>query len=290
MDMLKGFIDKATRRRPVISVLRLYGVIGGAGRVSRGLTDAGLADAIERAFKPKRLTAVALAINSPGGSPAQSAMIAGRIRRLADEREVPVYAFCEDVAASGGYWLATAGDKIYADQTSIVGSIGVISSSFGFTGLIEKIGVERRLHTAGENKSLGDPFSPEREQDVARIKRLQLVIHERFKDHVRAARGARLETEDPELFTGEIWTGSEAIKIGLIDGIGHLKPVMQAEFGEEPRLSVVSTRRSLLQRLGDSGRSAGRLQSSFGGAIGADIGNGLISAAEERALWSRFGL
>lgn len=290
MDMLKGFFDKATRRRPVISVLRLYGVIGGAGRFSRGLTDAALADSIERAFKPKRLTAVALAINSPGGSAAQSAMIAGRIRRLAEEREVPVYAFCEDVAASGGYWLATAADKIYADQTSIVGSIGVISSSFGFTGLIEKIGVERRLHTAGENKSLGDPFSPEREQDVARIKRLQGVIHERFKDHVREARGDRLTKDDPDLFTGEIWTGAEAVEKGLIDGIGHLKPVMQAEFGEEPRFAVVSTRRSLLQRLGDSGQAESGVRNAAGDVLGADIGKGLISAAEERALWSQFGL
>jgi len=287
--MIQDFYDKAIRRRPTISVLRLHGVIGGAGRFGRGLSDAGLADAIERAFKPKRLAAVALSINSPGGSAAQSAMIAARIRRLADEREVPVYAFCEDVAASGGYWLATAADRIYADESSIVGSIGVISAGFGFTGLIEKLGVERRMHTAGQRKSLGDPFAPERAEDVARIERLQRVIHERFKGQVRKARGERLAGEEAELFSGEIWTGAEAVATGLVDGIGHLVPVMKAEFGEEARLSVVSTRRSLLQRLGESGQ-AGRSGGAVEAAFGADLAAGLIEAAEERALWARFGL
>jgi len=289
MSMIQDFYDKAIRRRPTISVLRLHGVIGGAGRFGRGLSDAGLADAIERAFRPKRLAAVALSINSPGGSAAQSAMIAARIRRLADEREVPVYAFCEDVAASGGYWLATAADRIYADESSIVGSIGVISAGFGFTGLIEKLGVERRMHTAGQRKSLGDPFAPEREEDVARIERLQRVIHERFKGQVRKARGERLAGEEAELFSGEIWTGAEAVATGLVDGIGHLVPVMKAEFGEEARLSVVATRRSLLQRLGESGQ-AGRSGDAVEAAFGADLAAGLIEAAEERALWARFGL
>jgi len=289
MSMIQDFYDKAIRRRPTISVLRLHGVIGGAGRFGRGLSDAGLADAIERAFKPKRLAAVALSINSPGGSAAQSAMIAARIRRLADEREVPVYAFCEDVAASGGYWLATAADRIYADESSIVGSIGVISAGFGFTGLIEKLGVERRMHTAGQRKSLGDPFAPERAEDVARIERLQRVIHERFKGQVRKARGERLAGEEAELFSGEIWTGAEAVATGLVDGIGHLVPVMKAEFGEEARLSVVATRRSLLQRLGESGQ-AGRSGGAVEAAFGADLAAGLIEAAEERALWARFGL
>lgn len=290
MGKFSDLLAKATGRAAVIPVLRLHGVIGGAGRFSRGMTDAGLADAVERAFKPKALTAVALSINSPGGSPAQSAMIAARIRRLADERKVPVYAFCEDVAASGGYWLATAADRIYADANSIVGSIGVISAGFGFTGLIEKLGVERRMHTAGERKSLGDPFAPEREEDVARILRLQGVIHERFKQQVRGARGDRLKLPEEELFSGEVWTGVEAAGLGLVDGVGHLVPVMRAEFGEGPELRVISARRSLLQRLGDPGQAMGRSGSAAEGALGAGLAAGLVEAAEERALWARFGL
>lgn len=284
--MFKNLYDKAVKRRPVISVLRLHGPIGGPGRFTRGLSDASLADSIERAFKPKRLAAVALSINSPGGSPSQSAMIAARIRRLAEEREVPVYAFCEDAAASGGYWLATAADRIYADENSIVGSIGVISASFGFTGLIEKLGVERRMHTAGERKSLGDPFAPEREEDVARIKRLQGVIHDQFKAQVRGRRGERLKLDEADLFTGEIWTGAEALETGLVDGIGHLVPVMKAEFGDEARLAVVATRRSFLKRMGDPGHASRAPGADMGGAFAA----GLVASAEERALWARLGL
>ncbi len=290
MGTFQELRDKVLRRRPVISVLRLQGAIGGVGRFSRGLTDAGLADAIERAFKPRKLTAVALAINSPGGSPAQSAMIAGRIRRLAKEREVPVYAFCEDVAASGGYWLATAADEIYADDTSIVGSIGVVSASFGFTGLIDKIGVERRMHTAGERKSLGDPFAPEREEDVERIKRLQRVIHKKFKDQVRNARGDRLTGDEDDLFSGEVWTGAEAVEIGLVDGVGHLKPVLREAFGEEPKFWVAPMKRSLWQRLGDSGQAGRHTMDAAETRLGAQFAAGLIDAAEERALWARFGL
>ena len=256
-------------RAPLVSVIRLNGAIGGAG-FGRGLSDAGLAPLIERAFAPKRLTAVALAINSPGGSPTQSALIAARIRRLAAEKDVPVFAFCEDVAASGGYWLATAGDEIYADDNSIVGSIGVIYAGFGFHALLKKQGVERRVHTAGESKSMLDPFRPEKEEDVERIKRLQGRIHDNFIAQVKARREAKLA--DADLFTGEIWVGDQAREVGLIDGIGHLVPTMKAKFGDKTRFKVVAQKQSLFKRLGGPGVE--------------DI----AFAVEERALWARFGV
>ncbi len=256
-------------RAPVVSVLRLHGAIGGGGLRS-GLNDAALAPQIEQAFAPKRLKAVALSINSPGGSPTQSALIAARIRRLAAEREVKVYAFCEDVAASGGYWLATAGDEIWADDNSIVGSIGVIYAGFGFQALLEKQGIERRVHTAGESKSMLDPFKPENPEDVARIKTLQEQIHQNFISQVKDRRGDKLA--DQNLFTGDVWVGQGALDVGLIDGLGHLVPKMKEVFGDKVRLNVVTQKRSLFQRLGAPGVQ--------------DV----AFAVEERALWSRFGL
>lgn len=260
-------------RAPVVSVLRLNGAIGAAG-FGRGLTDAGLAPLIERAFAPRRLAAVALAINSPGGSPVQSALIAARIRRLAGEKGVPVHAFCEDVAASGGYWLATAADQIWVDDNTIAGSIGVIYAGFGFHALLDRHGVERRVHTAGESKSMLDPFRPEREEDVARIKRLQGVIHENFIKQVKDRRQGRLapDPEAADLFTGEIWVGREAVDVGLADGVAHLAPKMKEVFGEKTRFRVVTPRRSLFQRIGAPGVE--------------DI----AFAVEERALWARYGV
>ncbi len=259
---------------PVVSVLRLNGAIGAAG-FGRGLTDEALAPLVERAFGAKRLAAVALSINSPGGSPTQSALIAARIRRKAEEKKVPVYAFCEDVAASGGYWLATAGDEIFADDNSILGSIGVIYAGFGFHALLERQGVERRVHTAGRSKSMLDPFRPEKEEDVARILRLQGIIHDNFIAQVKGRRGAKL-AEGADLFTGEIWVGREAIDLGLIDGIGHLVPTMKARFGDKTRFNVVTPKRSLFRRLG------GASVEDAVGAAGAML--------EERALFARYGL
>ncbi len=256
-------------RAPVVSVLRLHGAIG-VGGLRGGLSDAGLAAQVEQVFAPKRLAAVALSINSPGGSPTQSALIAARIRRLATEREVKVYAFCEDVAASGGYWLATAGDEIWADDNSIVGSIGVIYAGFGFHELLGKYGVERRVHTAGESKSMLDPFKPEVPEDVARIKALQEQIHQNFIAQVKDRRGAKLA--DQNLFTGDVWVGKGAQDVGLIDGVGHLVPTMKDMFGGKVRLNVVTQKRSLFQRLG------------------APSVQDVAFAVEERALWSRFGL
>lgn len=255
-------------RAPRVAVLRLSGIIasGARGRLS----DESTAPLIERAFR-RRPAAVALVLNSPGGSPAQSSLIAARIRRLAEEKKVPVHAFVEDVAASGGYWLACAADRIWLDPSSIVGSIGVISASFGLQDLIARHGIERRVHTAGKSKSMLDPFRPEDPEDVARLKRLQEQIHRGFIDHVRTRRQGRL-ADDPDLFTGEVWIGAEAVEKGLADGVAHLVPKMQELFGPEVRFQVHSPRRGLMQR--------------FGLGIAADIA-GLV---EERVAFARYGL
>ncbi len=253
---------------PLVSVVRLHGAIA-AG--PRGLSDAGMATPIERAFSKGRPVAVALQINSPGGSPTQSALIAARIRRLSEEKEVPVFAFVEDVAASGGYWLATAGDEIFVDANSITGSIGVISASFGLTEFIAKHGIERRVHTAGQSKSFMDPFRPEKEEDVARLKALQEVIHGNFIAQVKSRRGSKLP-EGQDLFTGDIWVGPQAVEVGLADGIGHLVPTMKARFGDKTRFAVHGPKRGLLRRLG------------------AEAVTGAVGAVEERAMWARFGL
>jgi signal peptide peptidase SppA len=263
------------RRRDRVMVLRLEGVIGSGNRLGApALGDARLAPVIEAAFRRGRPKAVALAINSPGGSPAQSSLIAARIRRLADELRVPVHAFVEDVAASGGYWLATAADRIHVDANSIVGSIGVISASFGLQDFIGRHGIERRIHTAGADKSMLDPFRAERPEDVERLKRFQGQIHRNFIAQVRGRRGDRLTGED--LFTGEIWIGEKAVEIGLADEVGHLVPTMKALYGEDVRFSVVAPRRPLIRRLGLPG---------VGEAVGA-----AADAVEARALWARFGL
>ncbi len=262
-------------RPPHVSVVRLAGVIASGGWPSaRHLSDAALGPLLERAFSRGRPVAVALAINSPGGSPVQSSLIAARIRRLSEEKSIPVHAFVEDVAASGGYWLATAADEIFVDRSSIVGSIGVISASFGFHGAMERIGVERRVHTAGRDKSMLDPFRPERPGDVRRLKLLQKQIHEAFIDQVKARRGDRLKggkTGD-SLFTGEVWIGEKAVEVGLADGIGHLVPRMREIFGDRTEFRIHGPRKSLLRR--------------FGTRIVADALGGI----EERALWAQYGL
>jgi signal peptide peptidase SppA len=263
-------LRKALKPGPTVSVLRLYGAIGMGGPFGRGLDDESLAPLVERAFKPRRLKALALAINCPGGSPAQSALIAARIRRLADENEVKVYAFVEDLAASGGYWLACAADEIYADANALVGSIGVISAGFGFHEAIGRLGVERRVHTAGSRKALLDPFRPEDAQDIERLTRIQQGVHANFIEHVSKARGDRLTGERDALFNGDIWLAAEAERLGLIDGIAHLVPKMKETFGEEVDFTVARPRRSLLQRLGAPGAS--------------DV----IAALEERALYARY--
>lgn len=267
------------RRSVIVPAIRLAGVIGPAGFAGRGLTLIGLERAIDQAFAVKSAPAVALSINSPGGSPVQSALIAGRIRALAEEKQRPVLAFVEDVAASGGYWLACAADEIFADAASIVGSIGVVSAGFGFQHAIARLGIERRVHTAGERKALLDPFQPERPEDIELLKEVQRDIHARFIAHVRARRGGRLkEAGDAELFSGRIWTGEVALALGLIDGLGEARGVIRARFGQEARLRVVNARAGWLRR---------RLRFR---AEPAHMLGELLSALEERASWQRFGL
>ena len=256
------------KRPPAVAVVRLSGMIASG---ARGLNDATLAPVLERAFKRGRPAAVALVINSPGGSAVQSALIAARIRRLAAEKSVPVLAFVEDLAASGGYWLASAGDEIWVDDSSLVGSIGVIYAGFGFQGLLHKAGVERRVHTAGKSKSFLDPFGPEKKADIARLKALQEPIHQSFIAQVKARRGAKL-AKGRDLFTGDIWTGAQAIEVGLADGIGHLVPKLKERFGDKVRLLDYDRKKPFWARF-------------FASAIGE-----ALAEVEERALWARFGL
>ena len=272
------------KKPPTVSVIRLAGVIGGGGGVGRrGLTLEGLAPAIEKAFAQKRLAAVALEINSPGGSPVQSDLIAGRIRALADEKEVPVIAFCEDAAASGGYWLACAADEIFAMPGSIIGSIGVISAGFGFVEAINKLGVERRVHTAGKSKSILDPFQPEKAADIKVLKRIQEDLHRQFTGWVKGRRDDKLDS-DAELFTGAFWTGHESLGLGLIDGIGERRQVMRDRFGEDVRFRPVVAQKSRLQKMLSGGSAPGLALD------GAALAEGVVDGLEERAYWSRLGL
>lgn len=232
------------RKTPRVPVIRLQGTISSA---SRGLNDAGLAPLIEKAFRGKP-AAVALLINSPGGSPVQSSLIAARIRRLSAEKGVPVHAFVEDMAASGGYWLACAADQIWVDDSSILGSIGVIFASFGFPELLSRQGVERRVVTAGSSKSFADPFLPQKPEDIERIRALQTPIHQAFIAHVKARRGARLADQD--LFNAEIWVGQRAVDLGLADGLAHLVPKLKELYGDKIRLEPLGQKRGLLSRFG----------------------------------------
>jgi signal peptide peptidase SppA len=255
-------------KHATVPVIRLQGTIGSGGR---SLNDAALAPMIERAFTKGRPAAVALVINSPGGSAVQSALIGARIRRLADEKGVKVHAFVEDVAASGGYWLACAADDIWVDRSSIVGSIGVIFASFGFPELLARQGIERRVVTAGKSKSFADPFLPQKPEDVDRLKALQGPIHAAFIDHVKARRGARLKA-DADLFNADIWVGQGSVEMGLTDGVDHLVPKLKALYGDKVRLVPLGQKRSLLQRLGMAAVDSA------------------ISTIEDRALWARYGL
>ncbi|OWU79095.1 S49 family peptidase [Phaeobacter sp. 22II1-1F12B] len=257
------------KKPPIVSVVRMSGTIGMAGRAS--LTDAALAPILEKAFKRGKPVAVALEINSPGGSPVQSSLIGARIRRLSEENDIPVFAFVEDVAASGGYWLAAAADEIYGDDCSVLGSIGVISAGFGAHVFLARQGVERRVYTAGKSKSMLDPFSPENPEDVARLKTLLDDMHGNFISYVKSRRGEKLDTKH-DLFTGEIWLARRAAELGLIDGIGHLKPKMLARFGEKTKFRRYAMKRPFLSR------------------FGASLAQDAIGSIEERAEFARFGL
>jgi len=272
------FLARFTARPPVVPVVRLAGVIApAAGGLmgGRALNLAAVAAPLARAFAIKQAPAVALVINSPGGSPVQSALIHDRIRELSAEKKKPVLAFVEDVAASGGYWIALAGDEVFADANSIVGSIGVISAGFGFQEAIAKLGIERRVHTKGKRKVMLDPFRAEDPEDVERLENLQGEIHARFIAHVKARRGGRLKEPLPEgIFEGEIYTGAKGVEIGLVDALGHLRPILRARYGDKVRLPLLGGERGWLRR-----------------RLGlAQLPDQLIEAVEHRAAWSRFGI
>ena len=252
---------------PLVNVVRLQGAIGTG---ARSLSDAAMAPLIERAFAKGKPVAVALQINSPGGSPVQSSLIAARIRRLSDEKNIPVHAFVEDMAASGGYWLACAGEQIWVDPSSLVGSIGVIFASFGFPDLMARQGIERRVVTAGRSKSFADPFLPQKPEDIDRLRAIQTPIHEAFIAHVKARRGSRLR--DADLFNADIWVGQQAVDLGLADGVGHLVPKLKQLYGDKVRLAVHGQKRSLLSR------------------FGLNLAEETLATIEERALWAHHGL
>jgi signal peptide peptidase SppA len=264
------------RGKTVIPVVRLHGVIAAEQRQGR-LNIATVAPLLKRAFAIKSAPAVAIVINSPGGSPVQSRLISKRIRDLADEHSKPVIVFVEDAAASGGYFIAVAGDEIIVDPSSIVGSIGVIVAGFGFVGALEKLGVERRVHTAGNNKSTLDPFLPEKASDIERIKQFELDIHQVFIDHVKAGRAGKLKAADDVLFTGEWWTGMRGVELGLVDAIGDLHETLRTRYGRDIDLKLIEPKRAWLglPRIGFSA-------SGITGDIAATI--------EDRAAWARLGL
>lgn len=287
--LLTRILPKRFRKEGLsIPVVRLHGAImtgGSQFRPTLNLTNT--AQMLERAFAKKDAPVVAISINSPGGSPVQSRLIYQRIRALAEEKNKRVLMFVEDVAASGGYMIALAGDEIFVDPTSIVGSIGVVSGGFGFPELLQKIGVERRVYTAGENKVILDPFQPEKQSDIEYLKSLQLEIHKVFIDMVKARRGERL-ADDETIFSGLFWTGQRGVDLGLVDGIGEIRDVLKRRFGPKTRLELVGSARGLLGRRlpGIAGLSADNL----GAEIISGAATGLAASLEERALWSRYGL
>ncbi len=260
-------------RPPVIALVRLEGIIAARTGPFGGLNAAGLEPILARAFGLKRLAAVFLAINSPGGSPVQSALIAGRIRHWAEEKKVPVIAFCEDAAASGGYWIACAADEIHANPASILGSIGVISSGFGFPEAMGRLGIERRVRTAGADKSSNDPFRPQTPEELARLDGLLADLHVEFKDWVRGRRGTRLKVAEEELFNGRFWTGRRALDLGLCDGLGDVQGEARRRFGEKARLLPIGGRKR-----------------RFSMSLLPSAGAALLDLMEERAAWARLGL
>ncbi|WP_441240546.1 S49 family peptidase [Tardiphaga sp. 768_D3_N2_1] len=274
------------RASAVVPVVRLSGTIGAVTPLRPGLSLAGVARLLDKAFATRNAKAVALVINSPGGSPVQSRQIYQRIRQLAAEKKLPVFVFVEDVAASGGYMIACAGDEIFVDPSSIVGSIGVVGGTFGFQELIRKIGVERRLYTAGEHKAMLDPFLPEDPDDVARLKSLQREIHTIFINLVKESRGARLKGAEHVLFSGEYWAGEKSIALGLSDAVGDLRSVLRARYGDKVQMPVIAQPTGMLSGL--LGRKSGAgSQISVDGLSG--LPEQLISALETRAMWSKYG-
>jgi signal peptide peptidase SppA len=291
IERLKALLPERLRRgTAVVPVVRLSGVIGAVTPLRPGMSLAGVARMLERAFATKNAKAVALVINSPGGSPVQSRQIYLRIRQLAAEKQLPVLVFVEDVAASGGYMIACAGDEIFCDPSSILGSIGVVGGSFGFQELIKKVGVERRLYTAGAHKAMLDPFLPENPDDVARVKALQREIHAIFIALVKQSRGVRLKGGDDVLFTGEYWAGETSISLGLADAIGDLRSTLRARYGDKVKTPVIAPSTGLLSGLLGRRSAGATTLSPLASQDGlAGLPDELISALERRAIWAKFG-
>lgn len=287
-DKLMQFLP--ARFRPgtaVVPVVRLSGVIGAVTPLRPGLTLAGVARVLERAFSYRHAKAVALVINSPGGSPVQSRQIYLRIKHLAAEKKLPVLVFVEDVAASGGYMIACAGDEIICDPSSILGSIGVVGGSFGFQEAIKRLSIERRLYTSGEHKAMLDPFLPENPEDVAKLKAIQREIHQIFISLVKESRGARLKGSDDTLFAGEYWAGDSSVALGLADSIGDLRSTLRARYGDKVLTPVIAQPTGLLSGLlGRKSPGAGQLSAL---ESMAGLPDDLISAVETRAIWAKFG-
>ena len=288
-SLFKKLVPAKFRKTGVtIPVVKLSGAIMSGGSQFRpALNIASCATILERAFDDKNAPAVAIVVNSPGGSPVQSRLIYQRIRDLAEEKKKKVHVFVEDAAASGGYMIACAGDDITVDPSSIVGSIGVVSASFGFVDAIKKVGVKRRVYTAGQNKSVLDPFMPEKKEDIARLKELQLEIHDVFISLVKESRGDRL-ADNKDLFTGMFWTGIKGKELGLVDAIGDVRSTLKQRYGEKTKLELIEAKKGLFGRRSASGVSL--LSQSAASDIAAHATEGLVSVAEERALWSRLGL
>jgi serine protease SohB len=287
LDVLRPILPRRFRSDiSVVPVVRLTGIIGFSTPLKPGLTLASVARTLERAFSMRNAKAVALLINSPGGSPVQSHLIFRRIRQLAEEKGLPVIAFVEDVGASGGYMIACAADEIVCDASSMIGSIGVVGGSFGFDKLIEKIGIERRLYTSGERKAMLDPFLPEKPEDVERLKQLQNEIHEGFIALVKGRRGAKLVGPEKTLFSGEYWTGTTAVELGIADSIGDLRSTLRDRYGDEVFTPLVAAERSFFGR-----RASGIESMGLDGLLGRPMwAEDIVSALEARALWARYGL
>ncbi|MBL4785023.1 MAG: S49 family peptidase [Cohaesibacteraceae bacterium] len=283
MAFWKNLIPAKLRKHKVtIPVVRLHGAIGTGGNFRSGLSLASSVDCLTRAFSFKDSPAVALSINSPGGSPVQSRLIFQRIRQLAADKNKLVLVFCEDVAASGGYMIALAGDEVYADPTSIIGSIGVVASGFGFEKAIEKLGIDRRVYTSGSNKAVLDPFLPENQKDIDHLLELQKEVHEIFIDMVKSRRGDNL-SDNEELFTGQFWTGQTALQLGLVDGLSDMRAELQARYGDDVELKLISQKQGLMSKLNLFG-------SQMDPVLGSLSPKNLLGTLEERALWSRFGI
>jgi signal peptide peptidase SppA len=288
IERLRELLPARLRRgTAVVPVVRLSGVIGAVTPLRPGMSLAGVARMLERAFATRNAKAVALMINSPGGSPVQSRQIYLRIRQLAAEKQLPVLVFVEDVAASGGYMIACAGDEIFCDPSSILGSIGVVGGSFGFQELIKKIGIERRLYTAGAHKAMLDPFQPENPDDVARVKALQREIHAIFIALVKQSRGSRLKGEDDVLFTGEYWAGETSVSLGLADAIGDLRTTLRTRYGDKVQTPVIAASAGMLAGLLGRRSAGAATPASLEGIAG--LPDELISALETRAIWAKFG-